>query len=126
MIIESLDVLKAEQDLQDRTRMQDIYRDINLIIDKIGELQVFPSLVWVWTWDIARDLYRNIQAGSEEEYCVTMEEEEVWQLFWEQADKNGFTLEYGTEDLDEHIRDWMIDQSIIELVQEEEDEDEDE
>jgi hypothetical protein len=126
MIIESLDVLKAERDLQDRTRMQDIYRDINLIIDKIGELQVFPSLVWVWTWDIARDLYRNIQAGSEEEYCVTMEEEEVWQLFWEQADKNGFTLEYGTEDLDEHIRDWMIDQSIIELVQEEEDEDEDE
>ena len=126
MIIESLDVLKAEQDLQDKTRMQDIYRDINLIIDKIGELQVFPSLVWVWTWDIARDLYRNIQAGSEEEYCVTMEEEEVWQLFWEQADKNGFTLEYGTEDLDEHIRDWMIDQSIIELVQEEEDEDEDE
>jgi len=126
MIIESLDVLKAEQDLQDRTRMQDIYRDINLIIDKISELQVFPSLVWVWTWDIARDLYRNIQAGSEEEYCVTMEEEEVWQLFWEQADKNGFTLEYGTEDLDEHIRDWMIDQSIIELVQEEEDEDEDE
>ena len=126
MIIESLDVLKAEQDLQDRTRMQDIYRDINLIIDKIGELQVFPSLVWVWTWDIARDLYRNIQAGSEEEYCVTMEEEEVWQLFWEQADKNGFTLEYGTEDLDEHIRDWMIDESIIELVQEEEDEDEDE
>jgi hypothetical protein len=126
MIIESLDVLKAERDLQDKTRMQDIYRDINLIIDKIGELQVFPSLVWVWTWDIARDLYRNIQAGSEEEYCVTMEEEEVWQLFWEQADKNGFTLEYGTEDLDEHIRDWMIDESIIELVQEEEDEDEDE
>jgi len=124
MIIESLDVLKAEQDLQDRTRMQDIYRDINLIIDKIGELQVFPSLVWVWTWDIARDLYRNIQAGSEEEYCVTMEEEEVWQLFWDQADKNGFTLEYGTEDLDEHIRDWMIDESIIELVQEEENEDE--
>jgi len=106
--------------------MQDIYRDINLIIDKISELQVFPSLVWVWTWDIVRDLYRNIQAGSEEEYCVTMEEEEDWQLFWEQADKNGFTLEYGTEDLDEHIRDWMIDQSIIELVQEEEDEDEDE
>ena len=124
MIIESLDVLKAERDLQDKTRMQDIYRDINLIIDKIGELQVFPSLVWVWTWDIARDLYRNIQAGSEEEYCVTMEEEEVWQLFWDQADKNGFTLEYGTEDLDEHIRDWMIDESIIELVQEEENEDE--
>ena len=123
--IESLDVLKAEQDLQDKTRMQDIYRDINLIIDKIGELQVFPSLVWVWTWDIARDLYRNIQAGSEEEYCVTMEEEEVWQLFWTQADKNGFTLEYGTEDLDEHIRDWMIDESIIELV-EKDDEDEDE
>jgi hypothetical protein len=53
-----------------------------------------------------------------------MDIEEVWELFWTQADVNGFSLEYGTEDLYDAIRDWMIDESIIELVQEEENEDE--
>jgi hypothetical protein len=46
----------------------------------------------------------------------------MWELFWTQADKNGFTLEYGTEDLYESIRDWMFDQGIIEEVEEEEEE----
>ncbi len=60
--------------------------------------------------------------GQEEEYCTAMDEAEMWELFWTQADKNGFTLEYGTEDLYESIRDWMFDQGIIEEVEEEEEE----
>ena len=110
-------------DLQEKTRMQDVYRDIEDIIEKISILPVGQPLVWVYVWDVARDLYRNIQEGQEEEYCVTIGEEELWELFWTQADKNGFTLEYGTEDLYEAVRDWMIDQSVIKEA-EEEDEDE--
>jgi hypothetical protein len=55
-----------------------------------------------------------------------MDEEEMWELFYTQADKNGFTLEYGTEDLYEAVRDWMVDEGIIELYDGDEDEDEDE
>ena len=51
-----------------------------------------------------------------------MTNEEVWELFWRDADKNGFTLEYGTEALNDHISDWLID---VEAVKEKEDEDED-
>lgn len=108
-------------DLQEKTRMQDVYRDIEDIIEKISNLPVGQPLVWVYVWDVARDLYRDIQEGSEEEYCVTVDEEELWELFWTQADKNGFSLEYGTEDLYEAVRDWMIDQSIIEEYIEDED-----
>ena len=110
-------------DLQEKTRMQDTFKDINLIIDKIGELRVFPPLVWVWTWDVAITILKDIREGGDPDYCVTMDEEEMWQLFFTQADKNGFTLEYGTEDLYEAVRDWMIDESIIELVEEDEDAD---
>ena len=108
-------------DLQEKIRMQDVYQDIEYIISKITVLPVGQPLVWVYVWDVARDLYKNIQDGHEEEYCVSMDIEEVWELFWTQADKNGFTLEYGTEDLYEAVRDWMIDESIIELVEEDED-----
>jgi hypothetical protein len=108
-----------EMDLQEKTRMLDVYKDIESIIEKITELPVGQPLVWVWVWDIARQIHHDIQGGGEPDYCLTMDEEEMWELFWTQADKNGFSLEYGTEDLYESIRDWMIDQSIIEEYEEE-------
>ena len=117
--------MSNELDIQDKTRMQDTFKDINLIIDKIGELNVFPPLVWVWTWDTAITILKDIREGGDPDYCVTMDEEEMWELFYTQADTNGFTLEYGTEDSYEAIRDWMTDQGIIEeYIEEDEDEDE--
>ena len=111
-------------DLQDKTRMQDTYKDISLIIDKVGELGVFPPLVWVWTWDVAISILKDIREGGDPDYCVTMDEEEMWALFFEQADINGFSLEYGSEDLYEAVRDWMTEQGIIEeYIEEDEDED---
>jgi hypothetical protein len=122
MIIDSLDVMKAEQNLQDRTRMLDTYNEIEDIIAKITKLPVGLPLVWVYAWDVARDLYTSIQEGQEEEYCVSEDIEDVWAMFWEDADKNGFSLQYGAEDLYEAIRDWMIDRGIIDEVPEEEEE----
>jgi len=116
--------LNSEMDLQEKTRMLDTYVEINNIIEQIGKLRVFPSLVWVWTWDVVVDMYNNYKPGVDDEYVVKMSLEEVWALFWEQADQNGFTLEYGTEDCYEHIRDWMIDEDIMVQIDEEEDEDE--
>ena len=125
--IDSLDVMKAEQDLQDKTRMLDTYNEIEDIIERISKLPIGLPLVWVYAWDVARDLYTSIQEGAEEEYCVSEDIEDVWQMFWEDADKNGFSLQYGSEDLHEAIRDWMVDRGIIdEVPEEEEEEDEDE
>ena len=112
-------------DLQEKIRIQDVHRDISVIVDKITNLGVFPPLVWVWTWDVALSIYKDIQEGGDPDYCVARDEDEMWELFYTQADTNGFTLEYGTEDLYEAVRDWMIDESIIEEYNEEnQDEDE--
>ena len=110
-------------DLQEKTRMLDVYRDIDVIIDKISELPVGQPLVWVWVWDVIKTSWTDVMEGGEPEYCVTMELEDVWELFWTQADVNGFSLEYGTEDLYEAVRDWMIDQTIIEEVLDEDGDD---
>jgi hypothetical protein len=126
MIIDSLDVMKAERDLQDKTRMLDTYNEIEDIIERISKLSVGLPLVWVYAWDVARDLYTSIQEGAEEEYCVSEDIEDVWEMFWTDADKNGFSLQYGAEDLHEAIRDWMVDRNIIDEVPEEDEEEEDE
>ena len=110
-------------DIQDKTRMLDTYKDINDIIDRISNLQLFPPLVWVYAWDVAKDLYRDFQEGSEGEYGVTMSIEEFWELFYNNADQNGFSLDYGSDDMYEQIRDWMFDAGVVEDVEFDEDED---
>jgi hypothetical protein len=113
--------VRNNMDLQDKTRMLDAYKDINNIIDQISNLPVFPPLVWVWTWDVVKSTHRDFV--EDHEYAVTMDLEETWALFWEQADQNGFTLEYGTEDLYEAIRDWMLDAGIVEEALDEDEDD---
>ena len=108
-------------DLQEKTRMEDVYKDINHIIDQITVLPVGQPLVWVWVWDVVKSTYEDFK--SEDEFTINKDIEEVWSLFWTGADHNGFTLEYGTEDLYEHIRDWMIDESIIVELDNDQDDD---
>jgi hypothetical protein len=109
-------------DLQEKTRMLDTYSKIESITEQIGELDVFPPLVWVWTWDVTKSMIENFR--SDPDYSVMMDDEEIWELFWRDADKNGFSLEYGTETLDEHISDWLFDIEAVEMYEELEDEDE--
>jgi hypothetical protein len=122
MKIESLDVLKAQEqlDLQEATRRDDVYKDINKIVDSINVLPVFPSLVWTWTWDIIRSFYdNNLWADMDEkdyEYeCIAegLELKTIWDKFWEDSDKNGFGLEYGAEVLEEAVIEWMRDCNFI-------------
>ncbi len=118
--------MTTEMDLQERTRMQDTYVRMENIIDSIGKLGVFPPLVWVWSWDVASTMWRSYMEGEDPDYCTAMDLDEVWERFWIDADKNGFTLEYGVEDLDDAIRDWLMDIGAVEVYDIEEDEDEDE
>ena len=111
-----------ERDLLEQTRMDDTYERLTNIINQIGDLNVFPSLVWVWSWDVALSTLRDF--SEDEEYKVNLTEQETFERFWDGADKNGFTLEYGTDSLYEAIRDWMIDENIVSFIEDEEDEDE--
>lgn len=112
----------SERDLLEQTRMDDTYERLTTIINQLSDLNVFPSLVWLWSWDVALSTLRYFE--EDEEFKVTKNEKEIFELFWDQADQNGFTLEYGTDSLYEAIREWMIDQGIVSYVADEEGEDE--
>ena len=108
-------------------RRDKTYADINEIVDRLNDLNVFPSLVWVYAWDVVRDQLDYYHGDSGEDYVVNdkLTQKEVWDMFWNDADKNGFTLEYGASDLHEGVFDWMLESDII-IARDDQDEDEDE
>jgi len=114
--IDSLDVMKAQEelDLQDSTRRDDTFIKISKMIEDLKDLDVFPSLVWLFSWDIVADWYKNEQwdtvhdsGFADECFPQGLELKTIWDKFWEDSDKNGFSLEYGVENLDEGLRDWL-------------------
>ena len=114
--IDSLDVLKSQEqlDLQDSTRRDDTFIKMSKLIEDLGTIDVFPSLVWLFSWDIVADWYKNEQWTDVHEngfvdecFAQGLELKTIWDKFWEDSDKNGFSLEYGVENLDEGLRDWL-------------------
>jgi len=126
----SVDQYKEELDLQEHTRMATTHLKLNQIIDQIKDLDVFPSLVWVWCWDVVKDKLDTHQPGRDTDYVTNQSftEEDVWWMFVQDLDKNSFSLEYGAEDLDEAIYDWMTERDILVSLDEDQwlDEDSDE
>lgn len=126
--MKSVDEYKDELDLQEHTRMATTYLKINQIINDISSLDVFPSLVWVWCWDIVRDKLDTHSPGRDDEYLTNQAftEEDVWWMFVQDLEKNSFSLEYGAEDLDEAIFEWMTDRDILIYLEDDVEEDSDE
>ena len=81
----------------------DLLRDI---LDKLNKLNetLFPSLVWLWVWDIIDNFYTD-----EELYIRT--QDIVWNALLDNTP--AFSLEYGTEHLYEWVRDWMFENNLM-------------
>lgn len=110
----------ADIDLQEQTRRDDMFINISNTLDSLKKLDVFPSLVWLWCWDVIVNWYENEQYEDvhqesfvDECFAPGLELKTIWDRFWEEADKNGFSLEYGVEDLDEALRDWLREKDFI-------------
>lgn len=90
---------------------------LDRMVEELNGLKVFPSLVWLWVWDVIRnmqDTNPNVTPFSPvQDYVFVGDLDVVFQALWDQVDKTGFTLEYGVEDLDEAIRDWLIDNDFL-------------
>ena len=103
-------------DLQEATRRDDVFKELEDIRLKITALPVFPSLMWLWAYDIIVDIYTNYQKPGEFEDMIVPEGislKQVFDKFWEDADKLGLNMDLGGEIIEETIRDWMIDNNFL-------------
>ena len=109
--------------------MSDINRDVSFeqliyINAEIGKLQLFPSLGWVWCFDIIKDIFDNNQyihlaatdiADEAVPEGVTLKQ--IFDKFYEDIDSLGIGMEQGGEILEEVIRDWMHENNFLMYVE---------
>lgn len=107
-------------DLQYTTRRDDNYVAINNVIDSLEKLDLFPSLVWVWCWDMIRNWYESEQwedvhddQWTDECFAKDLELKTIWDKFYADSDETQFSLEYGVENLDEALRDWLRESDFL-------------
>ena len=133
MKIESLDVLKAQQqlDLQEQVRRDDIFNRLVSINEQITNLGVFPALGWVWCFDIIKDIFDNNHEDDIAEGDIIDEVvpsgttlKEIFEAFYRDIDTLGLEMDHGGEILEEVIRDWMNGNGFLMYIEEEDLDDE--
>ena len=111
----------------DNIDLTKLYNDMLDINDRITKLPVFPSLGWVWTFDIIKDIFDNNQeihlavgdiADEVVPEGVTLKQ--IFDKFYEDIDSLGIDMDMGGEILEEVIRDWMSDNDFLVPLEEEE------
>jgi hypothetical protein len=80
----------------------------------LGEVAVFPSLMWTWAFDVIKDIYDNYQ-DLDDDYQIVPETtlKQIWDKFWDSADKLGLNMDLGGETIQETIMDWMIENNFL-------------
>ena len=130
MKIESLDVLKAKEqlDLQEQTRRDDTFNSLISINKQISELGVFPALGWVWCFDIIKDIFDNHQEADADVTDEVVPDgttlQEIFETFYRDIDTLGLQMDHGGEILEEVIRDWMNGNGFLMYIVEEDEDDE--
>ena len=102
---------------EQRDRVFEGLLDIN---ERLGKLAAFPSLWWVWAFDIIKDIFDNSQFKDlavndyvDEAIPEGITLKQIFDKFWEDVDSLGFSMDHGGEILEEVIRDWMRDNDFL-------------
>jgi len=103
-------------DIQEQTRRDDVFNDLNKIINELQDIPVFPSLLWVWTFDIIRDIYENNREPQEyldEVIAEGVTLKQIFDKFWDDVDGLGINMDHGGEVIEEVITDWMRENDFL-------------
>lgn len=96
-------------------RGQKVKMQLDQIVNTLNGMEVPMSLVWLWSWDLIRDKFdRYSMDDFSNEYTITEGTtlDVIWEKLWENPPAD-FTLEYGAEQMDEAVQDWMIENEFI-------------
>lgn len=105
--------------------MSDTSRDVTFeqlmfINTEVSKLNVFPSLLWVWVFDIIKDIYDNNQYDDlavndyvDEAVPSGITLKQIFDKFWNDVDNMGLSMDSGGEIIEEVIRDWMRENNFL-------------
>jgi hypothetical protein len=107
-------------DLQEQTRRDDAFNQLLDIVKQVSSLDLFPSLCWVWAFDVIKDIYDNQHFDSlaqndfvDEAVPSDVTLKQIFDKFYEDSDSLGISMDLGGEILEETIRDWMRDNDFL-------------
>ena len=91
---------------------------LDQILDQLTNMQVGQPLVWLWCWDAIRDRFREYSSGDLSSDYIVPEHVSLDDIFEKlyASPPADFTLEYGPDQLDEAIMDWMIDNEFLTVL----------
>ena len=95
-----------EHDRSQRVRMQ-----LDQMISTLESMEASFSLTWLYVWDVMK--YRYGSMSEDNGYHKANPKftiDDVWNGLWLVP---RFTLEYGVEQLDDEISDWLIEKGFI-------------
>jgi len=118
--IDSMERKYWEGQVDALTRRDDVYRDLNDILDRVTKLPVFPSLMWLWSFDIIREIFENNQYNDlavndyvDEAVPEGITLKQIFDKFWDDVDGFGLSMDSGGDIIEEVIRDWMRDNNFL-------------
>jgi hypothetical protein len=100
-----------------------LYDDLLDINERVSKLPVYPQLGWVWCFDIIKDIFDNHQEADVNDEVVPsgVTLKQIFDKFYFDIDGLGINMDLGGEVLEEVIRDWMFENELLMIVEEEED-----
>ena len=94
---------------------------LNACLEILDSTDLGLSMVWLWTWSTINNIMED------ESFKANVTKDQMWDHLCEAVEAGqGFSLEYGAEQLSDDVRDWMMSRGYLVDPTEEEEEDEDE
>ena len=81
---------------------------LNECISILDTTDLGLSLVWLWTWSTIKDIL------SDSEWKAKVSEDDMWLYLCDAVESGaGFSLEYGAEQHQEEVLEWMANRGFI-------------
>ena len=94
---------------------------LNKCLEILDTTDLGLSLVWLWTWSTINNIL------DDETYRAKVTQDDMWNHLCEAVEAGqGFSLEYGAEQHQDDVLEWMTNRDYIVDTMFEEDEEEDE
>ncbi len=107
--LDQISVVAMDDETHDRG--QRVRMQLDQITNQISSIDVSFPLTWVYVWDMIKYKYSSMSEDNGFHMANPDKNlDDVWQALWANP---RFTLEYGIEQLDDDIADWLIEYGFI-------------